>query len=140
VSRILCLDYGRKKMGIAMTDPLGITAQPFKTVRNDSRQQVLDQILEIIEKYEVSEIVVGLPLTMKGQKGPMALEVEKFVKYLRSRMKTPIVFWDERLSSKQAQRTLHYLDMKPSMNKKKVDRIAAAIMLESYVAFKNNKA
>jgi len=135
LSRIICIDYGRKKIGVAISDPLGITAQPFDTWYNLKKIQVIDRLKELLEDHNVSQIVVGLPLTMRGEKGKMAEEAERFASMIREALNMNVVLWDERLSSRQAIRTLYAMDKKPSQDKKKVDKIAAAIILQSYLAY-----
>ncbi|MCD6117610.1 Holliday junction resolvase RuvX [bacterium] len=135
MSRIICIDYGRKKIGIAVSDPLGITAQPFDTWYNLKIVQVIEKLKILSKELEISKIVIGLPLTMKGEKGKMASEAERFASMIRKSLNLDVVMWDERLSSRQAIRTLQAMDKKPSRDKKKIDKIAATIILQSYLAY-----
>jgi len=135
LSRIICIDYGRKKIGIAVSDPLGITAQPFDTWYNLKIVQVIEKLKILSKELEISKIVIGLPLTMKGEKGKMASEAERFASMIRKSLNLDVVMWDERLSSRQAIRTLQAMDKKPSRDKKKIDKIAATIILQSYLAY-----
>ena len=85
VGRILCLDYGRRRIGVAISDPLGITAQPVTTWEGLTWTEAVSQVCSLIEQRDVVEIVVGLPLTLKGDKGKMAKEVERFADGLKKR-------------------------------------------------------
>jgi len=140
LSRIVCIDYGRKKLGIAMSDPLGITAQPFDTWHNLSRKQILDKIKDLIDDYGVDRIVVGLPLTLKGEKGKIADLAIEFVSFLRDNLHIKVVMWDERMSSRIAVRTLQTLGKKPSKDRNKIDKIAASVILQDYMTFIGNSA
>ncbi|MCK5145454.1 Holliday junction resolvase RuvX [bacterium] len=138
MGRILGLDYGKKRIGVAITDPLGIIAQPFETWQGLSRQGVIEQIRELIQGFGVVKIVIGLPLSLSGNKSRMTLEVERFAKILQEKIEIPVVFWDERLSSVESQRAMHAMELKPSRDKGMIDRIAASILLQSYLVFQEN--
>lgn len=130
MARILALDYGRKRIGIALSDPLGILANPLETY--DGRQP-LKHIAAVAKEHEVVRLLVGLPLRMNGTKGPQALEVEAFVEQLQAHVDIPIQMVDERLTSVEATRQLHEAGGKVGKDKGAVDRRAAAIILQHYL-------
>jgi putative Holliday junction resolvase len=133
LGRILALDYGRRRIGVAVSDPLGITAQPLETWEGLQFNQIIEKVLALIHKLEIDKIIMGLPLTLKGDRGEWAREVEWIALKLKAFTETPILLWDERFTSVQAERFLHQLEEKPSRHKKKVDAIAAVLLLQNYL-------
>ena len=128
--RVLGLDVGEKRIGVAMSDPLGITAQPLGVIDAESGIQKLK---ELVSKHEVELIVVGHPLTLKGERGERAHSVEEFARNLESETGVPCTLVDERLSSKAAERAMREMGRKPSREKGRVDELAAIIILQSYL-------
>jgi putative holliday junction resolvase len=139
VGRILCLDYGRKRIGVSVSDPFGKTAQPMDTWVGLGEADLVGRIREVIEREGVDRIVVGYPLTLGGEKGPMTKVVDRFIRFLTRFFSVPVVPWDERLSSAEAQRILHRVHKKPSRMKKQVDLIASMLILQSYLDFQQCK-
>jgi putative Holliday junction resolvase len=135
VSCILGLDYGRRYIGVAVSDPLGLTAQPVETWNGIGWEQAIVKILELIEQKEIERIVIGLPLTLSGHKGCMAKEVERFARRLVRQIRIPVTLWDERYTSVQAQRISHGLGKKPSRQKEKVNLIASVLLLQNYLDY-----
>jgi putative Holliday junction resolvase len=135
VGRILALDYGRQRIGVAVSDLLGATAQPFDTWEGLKFEQIVDKLCLLIRKLEIEKIIMGLPLTLKGEKGKLARDVEQITMRLRQHIKTPILLWDERFTSVQAERLLQQANEKPSRQKKKIDVIAAILLLQNYLDF-----
>jgi len=135
VGRILGLDYGRRRIGVSISDPLGVTAQPLTTWSGLCRNDVVDKVLTLIAEMEVESIVIGLPLSLSGKRGPMAREVERFTEHLKQRIGIPVTLWDERLTSTQARRAIHKIQEKPSRNKEKVDLIASVLLLQNYLDY-----
>ncbi len=133
MKRILGIDYGTKRIGIAVSDPLMIIATGLKVISNDNN--ALQIIKELADRYEVSDIVVGLPLNLKGEIGGKALEVEKFISDLQQATEKNIIKWDERYTSSIAQQTLIRMGVrkKARQNKSKIDEMAAALILQSYL-------
>ena len=130
--RILGIDYGEKRIGIAVSDPLGLTAQPRALIENN--QDTLDELDKIIKDYSgVEEIVVGLPKTMKGEMGSQADKVVAFVDSLRSRFSIPITTWDERLTTAAAEKHLIAAGVSRAKRKKVIDKSAATLILQSYL-------
>lgn len=134
-SRILAIDYGLKRVGFAVSDPLGLTAQPLATLVRQSEADLLDRIRSLIAEKEVSKIVVGLPINMNGTLGPKAEEAKRFAGQLSAALGLPVELWDERLTSWQAEQYLSEAGLSPRKERRKgrVDRMAAQIMLQSYL-------
>jgi len=127
------LDVGEKTIGIAISDELGLTAQPLRTLRRKNQAQDLESIQQIVEEYCISEIVVGLPLLMSGDAGSQVRRVKQFASPLEKMVPVPVVFWDERFSTVQAERILIEADLSRKKRKRQVDKIAAAIILQGYL-------
>ncbi|HHT9125721.1 MAG TPA: Holliday junction resolvase RuvX [Candidatus Brocadiia bacterium] len=135
--RILCIDYGEKRLGLAVSDPLGLTAQGLPTlIRQDEKSDML-KLSEIINEKVVNEIVIGLPKNMNGTLGKKAEEVLKFVEFLKSRFSLPVHTVDERLSTVRAHRSMLEGDLSRKKRGKRVDMIAAQLILQSYLDRKN---
>jgi len=115
---------------MAVSDPLGITAQGLKTVRRQNKRRDFAQLEEVIRHYEVAEIVVGLPLRMSGAEGTQA---ERFAEELRQRFQLPVHLWDERLSSAQANRVLRDSEMSIKRRGEVVDQLAAVLILQGWM-------
>jgi len=135
VGRILGLDYGRRRIGVAISDPLGLTAQPLETWKGLRWEEVTEKICTLIDPLGVERVILGFPLTLAGEKGKMAQEVQKFTTHLQKRISIPITLWDERLTSVQAGRIIHSLDKKPSRKKERVDLIASVLLLQNYLDY-----
>ena len=137
--RKLGIDYGDARVGIAITDPLNITAQGLETIqRKDSDKVVLRRLDEILERYEVDTIVVGMPLNLKGEKTVRAEVTEKFIHKLKCKYnKINIVTVDERLTTVAAHKTMNFLDVNKNKKREIVDTISAVYILETYINKKN---
>jgi putative holliday junction resolvase len=131
--RILAIDHGTKRMGIALSDPMGILAQPLEAIPAEPFAQFLNRLKQIVQEKEVELVLVGLPRNMDGSYGPAALKVQEFVSVLKQAIALPIETWDERLTSTQANRFLIQADVRRSDRRAKVDKTAAAILLQSYL-------
>ena len=131
--RVLAIDHGMKRMGIALSDELKMIAQPLEFILSEPFNQFLARLKEIIREKEVELILVGLPRNMDGSYGPAALKVQEFVAVLKETLVIPIKTWDERLTSAQANRFLIAANVRRSKRKEKVDQTAAAILLQSYL-------
>lgn len=138
--RTLCVDYGDKRIGVAVSDPLGIIAQGVETMRSsgDVGRDAL-QVADIARKLSVSEIVVGLPKTLKGEIGPKAQAVQKFTEALRAKVSFPVVEWDERFSTKAVERTLIEANVSRAKRKTVIDKSAAIYILQGYLDSKKLK-
>ena len=135
--RILGIDYGEARVGIAITDALNITAQGLETMqRNGTDKTVLKRLDEIFEKYnnEIDTIVVGMPLHMNGDVSQRAIETQKFIHKLKCKYnKIKIETVDERLTTVEAHRTMNFLDVNKHKKKDIVDTISAVYILETYI-------
>jgi putative holliday junction resolvase len=131
--RVLAIDHGSKRMGIAISDELRIIAQPLEFIASEPFDKFLERLKQIIREKEVSLIIVGIPRNMDGSYGPAALKVQEFVAILKDALPLPIRSWDERLTTVQANRYLIEADVRRSRRKEKVDKTAAAILLQSFL-------
>ena len=133
--RILGIDYGEARVGIAITDPLNITAQGLETIkRNGSDKVILKRLDEIFNIYDVDTIVVGMPLNMNGTISERAEITKKFVHKLECKYnKLKIEIIDERLTTVEAHKTMNFLDIKKNKKKNIVDTISAVYILETYL-------
>jgi putative Holliday junction resolvase len=130
------LDIGTKKIGVALSDEMGWTAQALETIHRKGIREDLTEIKRLIERYGVDEVVVGLPFTMAGKVGPQAMKVIEFSKILNDSLSVPVYYWDERLSTKAVTRILLNADLSRKKRKKVVDRMAAAFILQGYMDLK----
>jgi putative Holliday junction resolvase len=137
--RILAIDHGTKRMGIAISDELQIIAQPVEFIPAEPFAEFLGRLKELLREREVELIVVGMPRNMDGSYGPAALKVQDFVAALRNAVTVPIRMWDERLTSVQANRFLLEGNVRREKRKEKVDKMAAAILLQSYLDGQSNE-
>ncbi|HZL43266.1 MAG TPA: Holliday junction resolvase RuvX [Verrucomicrobiae bacterium] len=137
--RILALDHGTRRIGVAVSDELETIAQPLEFIPAKPFAQVLVRLKEIILEKEVHLILVGMPRNMDGSYGPAALSVREFVAALRDAIAVPIQTWDERLTSAQAQRFLIQGGVRRQDRKQKVDKTAAAILLQSFLDSRENR-
>ncbi len=134
--RILGLDYGSKTVGVAITDPMGITVQPLKTIvrdRESALRKTLKEIQEIVEDNEVEKIILGLPLNMNDTEGDRAKLTREFAEKLKLRVSVPIEFEDERLTTMEAAEILDESGVKRCEQKKVIDQLAAQLILEQYL-------
>ncbi len=139
--RILGLDYGDARVGVAITDALNITVQGLETIqRNQSDKNVLKRLDEIIVQYEIEKIVVGLPLNLKGEKTQRTEITEKFIHKLKCKYnKIKIETMDERLTTIEAQKTMNFLNVDKKNKRNIVDTIAAVYILQAYLKKQENK-
>jgi putative holliday junction resolvase len=131
--RVLGLDVGSRRIGMAVSDPLGITAQGLETLQRKNKRQDFERLGQIIRDYAVKEIVVGLPLRMSGAEGTQAGKMHEFAEELRKRFQLPVHLWDERLTSAEANRVLRETDLSIEKRGKAVDRMAAILILQGWM-------
>lgn len=131
--RVMGLDVGKKRIGVAFSDLLLITAQPFDTIMRKPEADALAKIQELVENYNVNKIIVGLPLMMNGDFGEQAQDCSEFGKKIEQKTQIDVIFIDERLTSYQAEEILKAQNVKYTKDKGKVDKIAAAIILQEYL-------
>ena len=132
--RIIGMDYGDARVGIAVSDLLGITAQGVKTIKNTGIKQLLGEISAVINEYKPEKIVIGLPKNMDGSEGFRVDATRDFADKLKTVYKGEIVFWDERLSSMGAERYLNETNTRGKKRKAVLDTVAACIILEGYLS------
>ena len=137
-TRILAIDYGDSKVGLAISDLMKIIAKPYKTIKNISQKNVINNIKEIIDDKSIEEIVIGLPKTLKNTFSQQTIKVEAFAQKLEIKIDIPLIRYDERLSSIEAKRSLIFQGIKTGHNKEYIDMTAAAIFLQSYLDEKSN--
>lgn len=134
--RIMGLDYGSKTVGVALTDPLGITAQPLETITRESENKLrrtLARLEAIVSEYHVDSIVLGLPINMDDSVGDRALKSLEFKEKLEKRLQLPVIMQDERLTTVEADAILDEMRVPRSERKQYIDKIAAAFILEDYM-------
>jgi putative Holliday junction resolvase len=131
--RILALDHGTKRIGVAVSDETKTIAQPLEYIPAEPFAEFLERLKKLLIAKEIDLILIGLPRNMDGSYGPAAQKVEAFVAVLRNAITVPIKTWDERLTSSQANRILIQGEVRRDKRKEKVDKMAAAILLQSYL-------
>jgi len=131
--RILALDYGTKRIGVALSDELGWTAQPLETFERRTLDRDVAHIAALVESHSVERVVLGLPLQLDGREGPAVRAMREFTDKLEASLPVPVVLWDERMTTKAAEELLIAADVSRKKRKGIVDRIAAAILLRSYL-------
>ena len=137
------LDVGDRRVGVAVSDAMGLTAQPIMTLVRSNRRQDMRSLLRLIRKFECTDIVVGNPLYMSGDQSPQAAKAQAFAEVLREETGLPVHLWDERLTTTEAHRHLHASGVAGSQHKKVVDQVAAVLILQGYLdsmAIKAEKA
>lgn len=129
------LDVGSKTVGVAISDPLGWTAQGVETIQIDENRKQFgyDRVKELVLEYEVEKVVVGLPKNMNNTIGPRAESSKIYAEVLESRIGLPVVLWDERLTTSAAERTLIEADVSRKKRKEVIDKLAAVMVLQSYL-------
>ena len=131
--RLMAIDYGDSRVGIAVSDLLGITAQGVKTIQNTSNKKLIEEISLIIKEYNPEKIVVGLPKNMDGTLGFRAEETYKFVDLLKTVYDKEIVYFDERLTTMSAARILNTTNTRGKKRKAVIDTVSACMILEGYM-------
>ena len=132
--RIIGVDYGSKRIGISLSDPLGLFAQPRATLKND--ESLWNELKHLAEKENVGLVVVGMPFNLKGEKARKAQEVQEFIEQLKQEIGLEVVLWDERFTTTIAQKTLLQMGTKKKdrrSNKQQIDAMAAAVILQSFL-------
>jgi putative Holliday junction resolvase len=131
--RTLAIDHGTKRIGIAVSDELGMIALPLEFIPAEPQSAVFDRLAGLIREKRVGLLLVGMPRNMDGSYGPAAEKVRRFVASLRERFAIPVKTWDERLTSSQANRYLIEAGTSREKRRGKVDQTAAAILLQSFL-------
>jgi putative Holliday junction resolvase len=135
--RILALDVGDRRIGLAVTDELGITAQGLRTMVRTTKRRDLETLKKIARKYEIAEVVVGRPVHMSGEASAQSEKVEEFARELGETLSLPVHFFDERLTSWEAHELLDRGGLSRHEKKGKVDQIAATLILQGYLQIRS---
>jgi len=137
--KILSLDYGDARIGVAISDELGWTAQGLEVIERRKEGAELKRIAELVSQHEVEEVVVGLPKNMNGTIGPRGEICKAFAEQLHEMLQVPVHLWDERLTTVSAHRTLIEADVSRKKRKGVVDKMAASLILQNYLDSKSKK-
>ncbi|HEX2491860.1 MAG TPA: Holliday junction resolvase RuvX [Blastocatellia bacterium] len=131
----MALDYGERRVGVAISDELQLIARPLTTIRREKKgyAQIIDRIRELVDENEVATLVVGLPLNMDGSRGAAVDRVESFISDLRRSVSIPVVAVDERLTSREADRMLREMGMGLRERRARSDEYAASVILQDYI-------
>ena len=137
--RVLAIDFGMKRMGLAVSDGLGITAQGLPTLQRTRLDDDLQKIRELTEEYATERVLVGNPLGHGGGETAMSRKAAEFAEKLRRRVGCPVLLWDERLTSVEANRALRETGLTLGKRQQAVDRVAATLLLQSYLDYLSNE-
>ena len=140
MQRALGLDVGDRRIGVALSDPIGVTAQPLTVLERQGGAKDVDAVCALAQEHGVGVIVVGLPLTLRGERGPQAQKVVSFADALRQRMAMPVRLIDERLTTVQGERALLEGGVRRQRRKQVIDRVAAQLILQSFLDVQANRA
>ena len=132
--RILAIDYGERRTGLAVSDPLGITAQGLPTIETKDSAGIPARVVEIVAETGAERVIIGLPLNMNGTESDQTAAVRAFAAEIETLVDIPVIFRDERLTSVQAHRVMREMGTKTRGNKHVVDRISATLILQDYLA------
>ena len=138
MARIIGLDVGDKTIGVALSDPMLIAAQPYETIKRSKAKFDLNRIEEIVNENDVSLIVVGLPKNMNNTMGPQSMKVISFVDLIKKRIDIEIVYQDERLTTVQSESVLIDMNVRRENRKSHIDKIAASFILQTYLDRRSN--
>ncbi len=131
--RVLALDVGDRRIGVAVSDPLGLTAQPQPTIDRQAVANPAVAVAALVHTLGVQTVVVGLPLTLRGARGPQAEHVAAFVEALTPHLSCPVVYWDERFSTQESHRLLRDAPLQKRRQRGLIDQTAALIILQGYL-------
>lgn len=140
VERCLGMDLGTKRIGLALSDPLGWTAAPIPALTRIGWKKDLAALRRLVETHAILRIVVGLPLRMNGEAGEQAKQAQEFAARLQSALGLPVETWDERLTTVQAERTLIESEVRREQRRQVIDSLAASIILQGYLDYRNAAA
>ncbi|MGQ9488362.1 MAG: Holliday junction resolvase RuvX [Armatimonadota bacterium] len=139
MARILALDIGERRIGVAVSDETATVAQPLVVIAREGTAKDVERITQIARQHAVHEVVVGLPVTLRGEQAQAVQKVQAFVAHLRRALDVPIVLVDERLSTAEANRRMREADVGRGARRQKVDAVAAALILEKYLSQRSAK-
>lgn len=133
MERFLGLDVGEKTIGLAVSDPLGLTAQALTTIRRTSNKEDYERVKEYIDQYQIKTLVVGLPYNMNGTQGPSADRAKKFAEKLKNKYSVEVIYQDERMTTMSAERVLIEAGVRREKRKTHIDKIAAVFILQAFL-------
>jgi len=133
MDRVIALDVGERRIGVAVSDPLGIVARTLGVVERVSDAQAIEEIVRLVREHEVGRVLVGHPRSLRGELGPQARQVETFAALLEEALDVPVELWDERLSTVTAERILSERGIRAREQKEHIDAVAAAVILQDYL-------
>ena len=133
MNRVLAIDFGEVRVGLALSDLTCTIARPYKTINYNGMDHLIVQLTDIIKENDVNQLVVGIPYNMKGEDTKQTKIVKDFVSIIKEKLDYDVDLVDERLTSAEAEKFMHQMDIKVGHNKDKVDRIAASIILQEYL-------
>jgi putative Holliday junction resolvase len=131
MSRILSVDFGEKRIGLAISDELKVIAKPYKTIENRGKKYVINQLINICRNFDIEKLIVGLPKSLSGKEGIQAEKVKNFAKFLTEKIKLPIVLEDERFTTEEAEKFLEGESLRKKTMRK--DQLAAFYILQNYL-------
>jgi putative Holliday junction resolvase len=131
--RILAVDFGQRRIGVAISDPLGLTAQSLPTLHVRNLKEAVQAVERLASQHDVAEIVVGLPLHLSGADSRQSERTRRFARLLHQACQRPVKLWDERYSSAEAMRTMRDLGESPSRHRDKLNQLAAVFILQGYL-------
>jgi len=131
--RILGLDYGSKRIGVAVSDELEIAARGLTTIIRKNQKNDLDEIAKIISIYSVEKIIIGYPIKLDGSEGIQCEKISRFAKLLETKLRLPVIKWDETLTTKEAEDILIQAHVRREKRKRVVDKLAATLILQGYL-------
>lgn len=138
--RILGLDFGEKRIGVAISDELGLTAQGVSTIVRKNNKQVMEELKQVINRYQAERIVVGYPLRLDGSEGIQCDKINHFGRFLETAFGLPVIKWDETLSTKEAEDILRESSVHWRKRRQVVDKLAATLILQSYLDHLSRKS
>jgi len=133
MSRVLAIDPGSKRIGLAISDPTGVVALSLESLERDPGQGWADHIKSLVEEHTTAEVVVGLPKNMDGSEGPAAADARRVCQVLQDRLSVPVKLWDERLTTVAAQRMFREAGVTARRSRKRLDAVAAVLILQGYL-------
>ncbi|WP_394011528.1 Holliday junction resolvase RuvX [Anaerococcus cruorum] len=138
MTRIMGLDVGDKTIGVALSDPMFLIANPLETIKRKKASLDIERLVKIINEYDVETVVVGLPKNMNNSIGPQSMKVMSFVDLLKKQTDKEIIFQDERMTTLQSERVLIDMDVRRENRKEHIDKIAAGFILQTYLDGRKN--
>ena len=131
--RVLALDVGDKRVGVAISDPTQMLARSLKVIQRSSPENDCDTVAQLVEEYEVERVVVGYPRSLDGTVGEQAEKVERYAAGLAKALDVPVVLWDERFSTVSAERLMREVGLRGKKKRERIDAVAAAVILQDYL-------